>query len=675
MFTLGHRLFKTLSDSNTTFSSINSTLHNGGTSDIPIKILESVVPGYGAASRFLLHYFSIDISLYVSVFAILYALNKVAKFLFSLIKASFFQYCTATIHIDGDDDLFSMFVEWISEMHPHLSPRYLNAKTQYGSAGTAAENMEHSKAFLDAALGENGIFNFGRASARIPPRFEPSHGTHTLWHTWSEVFVINRYQRDKAINGVVSNDLTEELDITCVGRSTDAIKRLLTEIKVWSVNKQTSRTEIRSPSNADHGWHRRPWTKTSERPCRPMSTVILDAEQKAKIQQDINEFLHPLSARWYAQRGIPYRRGYLFHGPPGTGKTSLSFALAGLFGLGIYIIPLMDPELSEAYLARLFNELPKRCIVLLEDIDSAGVEKRDQADNDDDEKEAFPSSRGKKSAEKGEQKANGVTKDGQSYAHTNGDTPATADGAVTNGAGEGKLIGVGETEGSSAGTKAVSAEAQDARDSPDPQKLTLTDLAKIMLSISNPDSSHKYVQRGGKIHRRKRKQEAVPASDQLVSQISLSGLLNVIDGVATHEGRVLIMTTNHPEKLDAALVRAGRVDMQVKFTYATKQQIKYLFTRMYQFDIDLSIPKTSGASEAERKEAGRKVENLTESELDTLGDRFAEELPEETFAPSDIQGYLLMYKSDAKGALEHVGAWREKRLVEMAAISKQAAKG
>ena len=34
----------------------------------------------------------------------------------------------------------------------------------------------------------------------------------------------------------------------------------------------------------------------------------------------------------YASRGIPLRRGYLFWGPPGTGKSSLSFSLAGLFG-------------------------------------------------------------------------------------------------------------------------------------------------------------------------------------------------------------------------------------------------------------------------------------------------------------------------------------------------------
>ena len=82
---------------------------------------------------------------------------------------------------------------------------------------------------------------------------------------------------------------------------------------------------------------------------------------------------HPATARWYANRGIPYRRGYLFHGPPGTGKTSLAFALAGFFGLHIYAVSLLDSTLTEEELGTLFKDLPPRCIVLLEDIDVAGL--------------------------------------------------------------------------------------------------------------------------------------------------------------------------------------------------------------------------------------------------------------------------------------------------------------
>lgn len=93
---------------------------------------------------------------------------------------------------------------------------------------------------------------------------------------------------------------------------------------------------------------------------------MLDEDQKLKVLADINEYLHPETPRWYANRGIPLRRGYLFHGPPGTGKTSLSFALAGIFGLDIHVISLLEPSLTEEDLSGLFASLPRRCIVLLE---------------------------------------------------------------------------------------------------------------------------------------------------------------------------------------------------------------------------------------------------------------------------------------------------------------------
>ncbi|OCK91917.1 uncharacterized protein K441DRAFT_572514, partial [Cenococcum geophilum 1.58] len=123
------------------------------------------------------------------------------------------------------------------------------------------------------------------------------------------------------------------------------------------------------------------------RPSRPIDTILLNPKQKAKVVEDINKYLYPSSPRWYATRGIPYYRGYLFYRPPRTGKTSLSFALTGIFRLDIFCISLLKPTFTESNLNRLFNNLPRCYIVLLEDINTAGL-LRDKKSNKEEEDEA-----------------------------------------------------------------------------------------------------------------------------------------------------------------------------------------------------------------------------------------------------------------------------------------------
>lgn len=63
--------------------------------------------------------------------------------------------------------------------------------------------------------------------------------------------------------------------------------------------------------------------------------------------------------------------------------------------------------------------------------------------------------------------------------------------------------------------------------------------------------------------------------------VTLSGLLNAIDGVAATEGRILIMTTNHPEKLDPALVRAGRIDRRIFIGKLGMPEVEAMFRCFY----------------------------------------------------------------------------------------------
>ena len=72
---------------------------------------------------------------------------------------------------------------------------------------------------------------------------------------------------------------------------------------------------------------------------------------------------------------------------------------------------------------------------------------------------------------------------------------------------------------------------------------------------------------------------------QQSQQLTLSYFLNVLDGVIETPGRILIMTTNHPEKLDRALIRPGRIDLKVHFQRCSRADIKEMVTKIKGTDI------------------------------------------------------------------------------------------
>lgn len=107
---------------------------------------------------------------------------------------------------------------------------------------------------------------------------------------------------------------------------------------------------------------------------RPIGSVILDEGVKENILRDVQDFLS--RQQWYVERGIPYRRGYLLFGPPGSGKTSFIQALAGELDFGVAMINLSEMGMSDDKLAALLTKLPKRTLLLLEDADAAFVNRR-----------------------------------------------------------------------------------------------------------------------------------------------------------------------------------------------------------------------------------------------------------------------------------------------------------
>lgn len=74
-------------------------------------------------------------------------------------------------------------------------------------------------------------------------------------------------------------------------------------------------------------------------------------------------------------------------------------------------------------------------------------------------------------------------------------------------------------------------------------------------------------------------------------RLTLSTLLNLLDGILETPGRVLIMTTNHPEELDEALIRPGRIDLIVNFDKCTVEEVKEIVQGIGDKKVnDLTVP-------------------------------------------------------------------------------------
>ncbi|RHY32127.1 hypothetical protein DYB32_002827 [Aphanomyces invadans] len=109
---------------------------------------------------------------------------------------------------------------------------------------------------------------------------------------------------------------------------------------------------------------------------RPLASVVLPHHIKTDLLADIDDFVNDDSKAFYATHGIPYKRSYLFYGVPGAGKTSLIQALAGHYGRNVYNLQPTHPHMTDDSLQTAMEQLPKKSIVVLEDIDALFTKSR-----------------------------------------------------------------------------------------------------------------------------------------------------------------------------------------------------------------------------------------------------------------------------------------------------------
>lgn len=193
--------------------------------------------------------------------------------------------------------------------------------------------------------------------------FLPSVGNHFIKYkgTW----ILVERTRDKTAATPVAGGggaMWESIQLRMFGRRKEILLDLLQEAKTLALKEEEGRTIIYT----SHGSEWRPFGYPRRK--RPLASVILAQGLSESLIADLKDFM--ASASWYTQRGIPYRRGYLLYGPPGSGKSSFIQALAGELGLNICMLSLSERGLTDDRLNHLLTTAPERSIVLLEDVDA-----------------------------------------------------------------------------------------------------------------------------------------------------------------------------------------------------------------------------------------------------------------------------------------------------------------
>ena len=82
--------------------------------------------------------------------------------------------------------------------------------------------------------------------------------------------------------------------------------------------------------------------------------------------------------------------------------------------------------------------------------------------------------------------------------------------------------------------------------------------------------------------------------------ITLSSVLNIMDGINNQPGRIIIFTTNHPETLDEAFLRPGRIDLRIKFGRPSRKVMYQIIQNWYKAH-DEFYPGRNHVSQFEEK--------------------------------------------------------------------------
>ena len=136
------------------------------------------------------------------------------------------------------------------------------------------------------------------------------------------------------------------------------VRKFLEEVYNHANTKDHNFIKVYGPNQKGY------WDFLFKNPKREVDTVFISG--KNEILADLDEFF--ASERDYLYFGHPYKRNYLFYGPPGNGKTSFINAIAGKYNLTIFLIS-FSVNITDEVFKKLISGLRKDSLLVMEDID------------------------------------------------------------------------------------------------------------------------------------------------------------------------------------------------------------------------------------------------------------------------------------------------------------------
>ncbi|KZP19917.1 hypothetical protein FIBSPDRAFT_1023946 [Athelia psychrophila] len=256
-----------------------------------------------------------------------------------------------TAHFSEEDFTYDWLMLWLSRQPEWQHSREFETTTRTTTPGfNSTRTADNSFGDLDDLDGVNANEDDdvpGKVKTRVV--FQPAFDTtHTIYYRGHWL----RVRRGRKQDG--SNH--EMLSISVVARNNTILKQLVLQAKKEYEAEAVHRIQIYF-ADSHGGWR---WTDSRHK--RPLSSIVLNPGVKEMLLNDTKDFLK--SEKWYADRGIPFRRGYLLHVLP-------IHAIAGELMLDIYTLSLLSSWISDGILTILMSRVPARCIVLLEDLDAA----------------------------------------------------------------------------------------------------------------------------------------------------------------------------------------------------------------------------------------------------------------------------------------------------------------